>query len=455
MKNALVLHGTDSNSKENWFEWLKIELEKKDWLVWSPDLPQSDKPNIERYNQFILNNKDWKFGKDSIIIGHSSGAVAILGLLQNLPDGIQVDSCYLVSAFKNDLDWDALNELFVTEFDFEKIKNKAKHFVFIHSDNDPYCPLEHAEFLSKNLGGELIVKKGQKHFSVSTMGKIYEKFPFLFKEIIMRQKRKEFQERISKRVDKLKSGKAQRAFKTDPKIVDVFREKDIAYISERTNQLKLLTPEVYKLIIGIRSNFDHIWDQNKFAASYLLIGKAFSNFETVINLVKNGKCLEMVEVARSGQESLDLVFLFFDKPDTYLEKWFNGEIIDNSIARKAFHDSVNEVNSEPLPVYELKNEVYKIYSLYTHSSYGAILDYIDVFREDLDFNGVSGLHYSRKYFEPIVANLLINILLALKNVYGTIGDKNSYKKVDKLLELSGHVNLSTDQIKKILHDSGL
>ncbi|PIS16086.1 hypothetical protein COT62_00225, partial [Candidatus Roizmanbacteria bacterium CG09_land_8_20_14_0_10_41_9] len=62
-------------------------------------------------------------------------------------------------------------------------KSKAKHFIFIHSDNDPYCPLEHAQFLSKKLHGKLIVKKGQKHFSVSTFGKKYSKFPFLLKEI--------------------------------------------------------------------------------------------------------------------------------------------------------------------------------------------------------------------------------------------------------------------------------
>jgi len=454
VKNALVLHGTNGNSKENWFDWLKIELEKNGWKVWVPDLPQADKPNIKRYNKFILTNKDWKFNEESILVGHSSGAVAILGLLQRLPKGTQVDTCYFVGAFKNDLRWDALKELFDDKFDFKEIKTKAKRFVFIHSNNDPYCPLEHAESLSKSLGGDLIVKKGQKHFSIGTMGKIYEKFSFLLQEIITRQKRKEFQERIRERIDKLKSGRAQTAFKKNPQIADVYKEKDIEDISLRVNQLEPLIPEVYKLIRGIRSNFTHIWDQDKFVASYLLLGKAFSNLKTTIDLAKKGKCLEMVEVARSGQESLDLVFLFFDEPGKYLEKWFNGEIIDNKIARESFHEAVNQNTSEPLPVDELKNEVYRIYSLYTHSSYGAVFDYVDVFRENFDFEDVSGFHYSRAYFEPIVTNLLINILLALKNVYGNLGDQENFKKINGLLDLAGHVNLSTDQIKKILKESG-
>lgn len=163
MKNALILHGTDGHSKENWFDWLKQELEEDGYKVWVPDLPGANKPNIERYNDFILANKDWLFDSDSIIVGHSSGAVAILGLLEALPEGVKVDTCYLVGAFRNDLKWDALKDLFIKPFDFAKIKTKTNKFIFIHSDNDPYCPLDHAKYLAKELGGELIVKEGQKH----------------------------------------------------------------------------------------------------------------------------------------------------------------------------------------------------------------------------------------------------------------------------------------------------
>lgn len=183
MKNALILHGTDGHSKENWFDWLRIELEKENYKVWVPDLPQASHPNIKRYNKFLFQNKDLQFNEDTILVGHSSGAVAILGLLQALPENTKVDTCYLVGSFKNNLDWDVLYGLFEEPFDFELIKSKAKRFVFIHSDNDPYCPLEHAEYLSEKLDGELIVKKGQKHFSVGTAGEEYRKFPFLLELI--------------------------------------------------------------------------------------------------------------------------------------------------------------------------------------------------------------------------------------------------------------------------------
>ncbi len=184
MKNALILHGTGSSSQGNWFPWLKTELKKKGWRVWSPDLPGADAPNIKKYNEFIFKNKEWKFNSDSFIIGHSSGAVAILGLLQHLPKDIVVNTCILVGSFKDNLGEKSLDGLFEEKFDFEKIKKHAKKFIFIHSDNDPYCPLEHAQYLSKQLGGELIVKKGQGHFNLEK-GSEYKEFPLLL-EIIAR-----------------------------------------------------------------------------------------------------------------------------------------------------------------------------------------------------------------------------------------------------------------------------
>jgi predicted alpha/beta hydrolase family esterase len=162
MKNALILHGTDANSSANWFPWLKKELEKLDYQVWVPTLPYAHKPNIQRYAEFLLANRDFEFTEETIIIGHSSGAVAILGLLEALPENTVVNKCYLVGSFMNDLGWDSLKELFVEPFDFEK---RAQTFTFIHSDNDPYCPLAHAKYLATQLNGKLIIKPGEGHFS--------------------------------------------------------------------------------------------------------------------------------------------------------------------------------------------------------------------------------------------------------------------------------------------------
>lgn len=191
MKNALILHGTDADHTTNWFEWLGKELEKEGYKVWIPDLPHSEKPNIQRYNEFILSNKDWIFDEDSIIIGHSSGAVAILGLLQALPKDVVIRKAYLVAAFTDDLGWDSLTELFLSPFDYQVIKTHSHGFTLLHADNDPYCPLWHAETIAKELNGELMVEKGQGHFSASK-NPSYTQFPIL-RDLIIKDQNSTFE----------------------------------------------------------------------------------------------------------------------------------------------------------------------------------------------------------------------------------------------------------------------
>lgn len=177
MKNALLLHGISDNHTKNWFPWLERELTAKKYHVWTPDLPQSDKPNIQRYNKFIF--PKWKFNKESILIGHSSGAVAILGILQDLPEDTVIDKALLVAGFTDNLNWDALDDLFIKQFDWDKIKKNAKKIVLIHSDNDPYVPLEHGQKLKKFLNAEFVVLPCQFHFSIPSAGERYKEFPEL------------------------------------------------------------------------------------------------------------------------------------------------------------------------------------------------------------------------------------------------------------------------------------
>lgn len=134
---------------------------------------------MDIYNKFLL--PSWDYNSETILIGHSSGAVEILSLLENLPEGIIINKAILVAGFVDNLKWDALNGLFIHPFNWRKIKSKCNKFVLIHSDNDPYVPLEHGKILQKNLDADLIVEEGQKHFSVGSFGDKYKEFPLLLK----------------------------------------------------------------------------------------------------------------------------------------------------------------------------------------------------------------------------------------------------------------------------------
>jgi uncharacterized protein len=167
MNRAIILHGTSANSTHNWFPWLTRELEKKGWEVWVPDLPNADHPNVHMYTPYIKENAPWPIDEKVVLIGHSSGAVEILHLLQNIPK--KVKGAILAGAFKERLstepNWEMLKGMFLDAFDYLKIKDHAGEIVFIHSDDDPYCPIDEARELAQDLGAEFITLHGKKHFS--------------------------------------------------------------------------------------------------------------------------------------------------------------------------------------------------------------------------------------------------------------------------------------------------
>ncbi len=172
---VVILHGTDASHKEHWFPWLKEQLEKLGHEVWVPDLPNADHPKIDVYNDFLLKS-GWDFN-DNVMIGHSSGAVAINGLLQALPDDTKINTGVLVGVFRGDLGWEKLEGVDVP-FDYPKIKKHADKFIVIHSDNDPHCPLDGAKYIADQLDASLKIFHGMQHFS-SDIEPRFKEFPEL------------------------------------------------------------------------------------------------------------------------------------------------------------------------------------------------------------------------------------------------------------------------------------
>jgi predicted alpha/beta hydrolase family esterase len=159
----ILLHGTGSNSKQNWFPWLKAELEGQGHNVWVPDLPEAQIPNPTLWTPYILENCPFAIDDQTVVIGHSAGAVEILHLLQVLETPIH--GAIPIGSFNFPLNRDYLVHLFDESFDFVKIKHNGGHIIFLHSDNDPSCPLEGAQDLAAKLGAKIVVLPGLKHFS--------------------------------------------------------------------------------------------------------------------------------------------------------------------------------------------------------------------------------------------------------------------------------------------------
>jgi hypothetical protein len=165
MKRALILHGTDAQPMSGWRPWLKSVLEEQGYEVWIPALPGNHTPNRMVYNDYLF-SQDWDFS-DNIVVGHSSGAVSVLNLLMDARCP-RINAGIMVSAWAGGIptgfepDNTQFDNLFPSDgFDFELIKSKASKLAFIHSDNDPYYPLEQAQYLAKELDAPLtVIHKG-------------------------------------------------------------------------------------------------------------------------------------------------------------------------------------------------------------------------------------------------------------------------------------------------------
>ncbi len=178
MKNALILHGTNFDndnglSGTNWFPWLGGKLTELGYDVRIPDLPKPSAPDLDRYWDYL---KDFEFNEETVLIGHSSGATAILGLLTELnEEKIKINKAILVAGFSYDDGWNC-SGLFKYEFDWKKIRESTKEIIQIHSIDDPYVSLENAKGIAENLGIAITLFMNKGHFSTGSSPE-FVKFP--------------------------------------------------------------------------------------------------------------------------------------------------------------------------------------------------------------------------------------------------------------------------------------
>lgn len=164
MKRAVILHGTDGSPSHAWQPWFHDEFARRGYRVLHPELPGNHRPDRVVYNDFLL-SQDWDF-TGNILVGHSSGTTAILNLLADAQCPA-VKAVVLVAAFlvkptaqqavDHGFEADQFDLLFSPSgFDWEKLRHKCESFYFVHSRDDPYCPVEFAEKAAAAVGGQMI-----------------------------------------------------------------------------------------------------------------------------------------------------------------------------------------------------------------------------------------------------------------------------------------------------------
>ena len=196
---------------------------------------------------------------------------------------------------------------------------------------------------------------------------------------------------------------------------------------------------IFPIITRIKSYVPKITDQNRMSACYLLFGKTVQSFQAIFLLAQEGFAYEVMEILRGIKESLGLIHLFLEEKENNptLKKWFKGEIITNSAARDAQDRFVNQHAKAlglKIPFKEGQAHIYTLFSMYSHISYGALLESYDAYSRDFDFQRFAGFHRMNHTALLQTRIMLESTILALKHFYSVAGDVTTYQQLTGILE---------------------
>lgn len=165
---AFIFHGTGGNPRENWFPWIKEELEKKGTEVIIPQFPTPEGQSLEAWLE-VLNPHISEINENTILIAHSLGGLFLLRLLERLNKPVKAAFFVAAPVGVRPIKFYEGDEKFTPgfTFDWKKIRKNALQFTVFHSDNDPYISLGNGEKLAKELGVDLTFIPNSGHFNAS------------------------------------------------------------------------------------------------------------------------------------------------------------------------------------------------------------------------------------------------------------------------------------------------
>lgn len=183
MKTAIILHGM-SDSQEaydgneaghHWIPWLKGELERRGFMVHTPEMPE---PYAPHYEEWLRVFEQFPLDKETVLVGHSCGAGFLVRYLSE--HAAEAGKVLLVGPYL-DPDRDHVPEFFDFAIKHDFAKQTAGTVVFVSADDDAEI-LESVERLKANCEGiEIRAFQDKGHFTYDDMKT--EEFPELLQEI--------------------------------------------------------------------------------------------------------------------------------------------------------------------------------------------------------------------------------------------------------------------------------
>ena len=160
MKAMIIPGNGNTPITNNWNLYVKSELEKLSVEVIAENMPDADLAREKFWIPFM----EQKMGKDEnvILIGHSSGAVAIMRFLENhkILGTVLVGACYTDLAEEKE----KISGYYNRPWNWEKIKENAGWIIQFASTDDPYISKEEFRHINNMLETEYHEYKNRGHF---------------------------------------------------------------------------------------------------------------------------------------------------------------------------------------------------------------------------------------------------------------------------------------------------
>jgi len=171
MVKVIFIPGNGGGSpKDLWFPFLKKELEKDSIKVIASEFPDNVLARESYWIPFLEN--ELQADENTILVGHSSGAIAAMRLAEKKP----LLGSVLVGAYYTDLDLESEKKsgYFDRPWNWDAIKKNQQWILQFASKDDPFIPIEEARFVRDKLNTEYFESENQGHFLGLTFPELSE-----------------------------------------------------------------------------------------------------------------------------------------------------------------------------------------------------------------------------------------------------------------------------------------
>lgn len=157
---VILIHGNGgSNSSDVWLPEVQRQLEALGLEVINHTFPDNVKARSKYWLPYLT---ELGAGADTVLIGHSSGAVAAMRYAEThqLYGSVLVGACYTDLGEPSE----RISGYYDTDWDWDAISRHQEFILQFASPDDPYIPITEPRYIQKQLGSKYheLAKKG--HF---------------------------------------------------------------------------------------------------------------------------------------------------------------------------------------------------------------------------------------------------------------------------------------------------